>query len=371
MKQDAFRFSDEMGPARITHVYEPKLGMKAILVMDNTAAGPAIGGLRMAPDVSLEECFRLARAMTLKNAAAELAHGGGKSVLVGDPNMDPEQKQLWLRAFAAALRHERGYIFGPDMGTNEKCMAWIKDEIGRAVGLPREIGGIPLDEIGATGWGLANASEVAAGFCDLELAGARVVIQGFGAVGKHAARFLAEKGAVMVGASDSRGAVHDENGLDIDALIALKKEGGSVRDYQQGKELDPDAVIGMDCDIWIPAARPDILNAENVSQLRTRIVVQGANIPATRAAEVHMKEQGIINVPDFIANAGGVICAAMEYRGSTESAVFDAIEEKVRRNTQLSLEAALKNNVLPREAAIDLAEKRVRDAMGHRRWTIY
>lgn len=371
MNDGVFQLSDELGPAKTIHVYQPKLGLKGILVVDNVAAGPSIGGLRMAPDVNLDECFRLARAMTLKNAAAELPHGGGKSVLIGDPTMDREQKQLWIRGFAAALRNETDYIFGPDMGTNEECMAWIKDEIGRAVGLPREIGGIPLDEIGATGWGVAHAAEVASEFCDVDLDGARVVIQGFGAVGKHAARFLVARGAVLVGASDSRGAVHDDEGLDVDALIALKKEGASVKDYKAGKAHDPEAVIEMDCEIWVPAARPDILNSDNVSKLRTRIVVQGANIPATRAAEVYLKDQGIINVPDFIANAGGVICAAMEYQGSTESAVFEAIEEKTRRNTRMLLENAARRDILPREAAIELAEQRVRDAMGHRRWSIY
>ena len=144
----------------------------------------------MASDVSTEECFRLARAMTLKNAAAELPHGGGKSVLFGDPKMPRPEKEKLVRAFASSLRDTHEYIFGPDMGTDEECMAWIKDEIGRSVGLPREVGGIPLDEIGATGWGVAHAAEIASQYCDLELYGARIVVQGFGAVGKHAARFL-------------------------------------------------------------------------------------------------------------------------------------------------------------------------------------
>jgi len=151
---DVFRFGDSLGPAKVIHVFEPALGLKGILVVDNVARGPSIGGLRMAPDVSAEECFRLARAMTLKNAAAGLAHGGGKSVLYGDPRMPLERKQQLIRAFAHALRNEHDYIFGPDMGTDEICMAWVKDEIGRAVGLPAALGGIPLDEVGATGWGL-------------------------------------------------------------------------------------------------------------------------------------------------------------------------------------------------------------------------
>ena len=125
------------------------------------AIGPAIGGTRMAPDVTLEECFRLARAMSFKNAAAGLPHGGAKSVIVGDPQMDPARKEEWIRAFARGIEGLKDYIPGPDMGTNEAAMAWIRDEIGRAAGLPREIGGIPLDEIGATAHGLVAATEVA------------------------------------------------------------------------------------------------------------------------------------------------------------------------------------------------------------------
>ena len=116
------------------------------------------------------------------------AHGGGKVVIYGDPRMPQEKKSQMLRALASALRYEEEYIFAPDMGTDELCMACIKDEIGRVVGLPCEVGGIPLDEVGATGWGLAQATEVALQYCDFKLKDARVVVQGFGAVGKHETR---------------------------------------------------------------------------------------------------------------------------------------------------------------------------------------
>ena len=175
---DIFRLADDLGPAKVIHLQEPAIGLKAVLVIDNVACGPSIGGLRMAPDVSTEECARLARAMTLKNSAAGLPHGGGKSVLVGDPRMPLPDKERLIRAFAHALRNETDYIFGPDMGTDETCMAWVKDEIGRSVGLPAEIGGIPLDEFGATGWGLLQCAEVAAQFARLKLGGARVAVQG-------------------------------------------------------------------------------------------------------------------------------------------------------------------------------------------------
>ncbi|MCK4794369.1 MAG: Glu/Leu/Phe/Val dehydrogenase, partial [Desulfobacteraceae bacterium] len=175
--EDIFALGDELGPAKVLHISQPALGLKGVLVVDNVATGPSIGGLRMAEDVSTEECARLARAMTMKNAAAGLPHGGGKSVLYGNPKMDRCQKEQLIRAFAYALRNEADYIFGPDMGTDEDCMAWVKDEIGRSVGLPCEIGGIPLDRIGATGWGLCHAVEVAQQYCDFDLAGARLVVQ--------------------------------------------------------------------------------------------------------------------------------------------------------------------------------------------------
>ena len=125
--EEAFGFADELGPAKIIHVHEPALGLRATLVVDNVACGPSIGGLRMAPDVSTAECFRLARAMTLKNAAAGLPHGGGKSILYAERQLPRADKERLIRALAHALRNEEDYIFGPDMGTDEGCMAWIKD----------------------------------------------------------------------------------------------------------------------------------------------------------------------------------------------------------------------------------------------------
>lgn len=368
---EVFERCDDLGPAKVVHVANPSVGLRGILVIDNVAAGPSIGGLRVAPDVSLIECMRLARAMTLKNAAAGLPHGGGKSVLFADPKMPREQKEQLIRAFASALRDEQEYIFGPDMGTDETCMAWVKDEIGRAVGLPRELGGIPLDEVGATGWGLAHATEIAADHIGLHLHGARVAIQGFGAVGKHAARFLAEHGTVLVAASDSSGTIHDPEGLDLPRLIQIKQAGGSVIDYPGGRKLAREEILDVDCEVWIPAARPDVVNEENVHRLRTKLVVQGANIPFTPGAERRLHEDGVLVVPDFIANAGGVICAAMEYRGASESAAFAAIAEKVRANTQLVLSTARERNLLPREAAFALAAERVKRCATYRRWGIY
>ncbi|MBI4205223.1 MAG: Glu/Leu/Phe/Val dehydrogenase [Betaproteobacteria bacterium] len=369
--EETFRFADELGPAKIVHVREPLIRLRATLVVDNVACGPAIGGLRMASDVSTEECTRLARAMTLKNVAAGLAHGGGKSVLYGDPRMGREQKEHLIRAFAHALRDEQDYIFGPDMGTDEGCMAWIKDEIGRSTGLPADLGGIPLDELGATGWGLSHAAEVAARHRALALRGARVAIQGFGAVGKHAARFLAAKGAVLVGVSDTGGTLVDPGGIDVGELIRAKESGRSVCEHPRGEKRDRDAVIDVACDIWIPAARPDVIHEENADRLKAKLVLQGANIPFTSGAERALHQRGVLIVPDFIANAGGVICAAMEYQGATQSAAFTAISEKIAANTEAVLAAAKARGILPREAALNLAVQRLKRAMSYRRFRIF
>ncbi len=365
--QDIFEFADELGPVKIVHVYDPRRRLKAVVAIDNVARGPSIGGIRMAPDVSAEEAFRLARAMTMKNSAANLPHGGGKSVIFGDPKMSLDEKERLIRSFARAIRDLVEYIPGPDMGTDERCMAWIHDEIGRAVGLPPEIGGIPLDEIGATGLGLKASIEAAMKHCHFDLNGARVVVQGFGSVGKHAARFLAEKGAVLIAACDTRGTIYNPAGIDVGRLIALKDSGKNVNDYPDGNKLAAEAVIDIECEIWIPAARPDVIRKDNVGRLKTKLVAQGANIPFTLEAEAILHEKGTLVLPDFIANAGGVICAAVEYHGGTQSQALQAIVEKIGANTEEVLADAKKNRRLPRQAALALAESRVKKAMGYRK----
>jgi glutamate dehydrogenase (NAD(P)+) len=363
---DPFDLADDLGPHKILHVQNAAIGLKAIVVIDNIAAGPSIGGVRMAPDVTLEECARLARAMTYKNAAAGLPHGGGKAVILGDPTI--ADKEELIRAFAQAIAELDGYIPGPDMGTDETVMAWIRDEIGRAVGLPRVLGGIPLDEIGITGFGLGVAADAAEAFCDIRLDGARVAVQGFGAVGMHAARALAERGARLVAASDSGGTVLDQDGLPIEDLIALKCRGRSVTDFVAAATQPNEAAITAECDILVPAARPDVITDANAADIKARLVLEGANIPATIAAERALHDRSVLVIPDFIANAGGVICASVEYHGGTESAARDTVAEKIRKNTTELLERALNTKVMPRDAAGTMAEDRIRKALEFNRF---
>ncbi|MEM1244855.1 MAG: Glu/Leu/Phe/Val dehydrogenase [Acidobacteriota bacterium] len=363
--QQFHALTDEYGPEKVVYLYEPRSGMKGIVVVDNIAAGPAIGGIRMAPDVTTDEVFRLARAMTWKNALAGLRHGGGKAGILADPKA-PNKEQL-IRHFAQAIEHLHGYIPGPDMGTDETAMAWVRDEIGRSVGLSKVLGGIPLDQVGATGFGIAICGEVAQEFCDLQLEGARICIQGFGNVGQHAARFLVERGAVLTTAVDLDGTLHDPDGIDVDELVRLKNETGKVTVYESGQKLTGDAFIDLDYDVFVPAARPDVIDERNAPRLKCKCILQGANIPVTGKAERILHDRGILSVPDFVANAGGVICAAVEYQGGTQKQAFETIEEKIRENTREILELSKTHHQMPAEAALSLAKQRVGEAMAYRR----
>ncbi|MEM6457635.1 MAG: Glu/Leu/Phe/Val dehydrogenase, partial [Acidobacteriota bacterium] len=328
----------------------------------------SIGGIRMAPDVTTTEVFRLARSMTWKNALAGIPHGGGKSGILADPStIGPEHKETLIRQFARAIEDLDGYIPGPDMGTDEVSMAWIRDEIGRSVGLSKVLGGIPLDQIGATGFGLAVCAEVAQDFADVQLDGARVIVQGFGNVGSHAARYLKERGSILVAASDLDGTIYNPNGIDVDKLSQIKRETGNVTDYGDAQTLSVDAWLELECDIFVPAARPDVIDEINAPRLNTKVILQGANIPVTARAERILHDRGILSVPDFVANAGGVICASVEYKGGTQRRAFETIDEKIRENTREVLEAARAHSQIPAEAARALAKQRVAEAMAYRR----
>ncbi len=306
--------------------------------------------------------------MTIKNAAAGLPYGGGKAGITIPGELADDSREPVLRAFAVAIRELTSYIPGPDMGTDETAMGWIHDEIARAVGLPSTLGGIPLDELGATGHGLAICAETLSEAGVLDLAGARVAVQGFGAVGSHAALRLAELGAMVVAVSDSRGATYDPQGLDVGSLAKFKRSGtSSVAEFPGGSSLPRDDVLTQDCDVLIPAAQPDVITKENADLVRAKVILQGANIPATAEAEEMLHRRGVLSVPDVIANAGGVICAAVEHRGGGPESAFATIRSKIRAGTLELLDRISSGDLEPREAAERMALERVAAAQSYRR----
>ncbi len=164
---------------------------------------------------------------------------------------------------------------------------------------------------------------------------------------------------MLVAASDSKGTLIDPDGIDVAKLISVKREGGSVGDYGFGKKSDVEGIVDVPCDIWIAVARPDVIDADNVTRLDIELIIEGANIPITFDAEAILHQRGVPVIPDFIANAGGVIAAAVEYRGGTEREAFDVIAEKVEGNTWAVIEDSREPRVTPRQAAEEMARRRV------------
>jgi glutamate dehydrogenase/leucine dehydrogenase len=357
-------FADDFGPEKIIHIYEPKSKLKAIVVIDNIAMGPALGGCRMAPDVTTREVARLARAMTLKNALSGLPHGGGKSAILADSKSS--NKEAIVRQFAQSIKSLANYIPGPDMGTDETSVAYIFDEIGRGAGLPKVLGGIPLDELGMTGYGLAVAARAVSETTGMALKNARVVIQGFGNVGKAAAKYLQESEVKVIATCDSKGAIKNNDGIDIPALTEFVKNGRRVQDSKLGENISKKQMLEIESDIFIPSARPDIFTEANQHLLNTKLVLEGANIPITHEAAKQIHERGVIIIPDVIANAGGVICAATEYQKMTKSLAFERVRATISDNTKKVLRRTQDEKIPPHEAALRMAKERLIQAMALR-----
>jgi len=372
MSVDALQLMDSWGPEKIVCVSDARTGMRGVLVIDNSARGMGKGGTRMSASLSVEEIARLARTMTWKWAASGLFYGGAKAGILADPRAS--DKEAVLRAFARRLSDQvpKEYVFGLDMGLTEEDAAILADELGdrgAAVGQPAVLGGLPYDELGITGFGVAEATDAAMSSLGRPTAGARVAIQGFGAVGAAVARRLSELGAVIVGVSTRCGSIVDPLGVDVEALLAAQREVGDDCVILLGGQPDPDQVLRMDADILIPAAREDVVDDDVARRTSARLVVEGANMPTTSAARTVLHERGVAVVPDFIANAGGVIAAghSMDARYSAfavdPARVFDMVSSTIRQNTVTVLDEARHRAVPAHEAAWGLAKARVRQAM--------
>ena len=372
MPADTFDLIDDWGPEKVVCVSDRRTGMRGVLVIDNTARGTGKGGTRMSPTLTVREVARLARTMTWKWAAVDLFHGGAKAGILGDPHAPG--KEPILRAFARALANEvpHEYVFGLDMGLTERDAAIFVDELGdrgAAVGLPRALGGLPYDELGVTGYGVAEAADAAARAIDLPIAGARVAIQGFGAVGQAAAERLVELGAVITAVSTARGAVVDHDGLDVARLVALRAEHGDDCLHAYGSAVDADHALATDAQILIPAAREDVIDKDLARATSAALVVEGANLPTTPAAREILHDRGVVLVPDFIANAGGIIAAAhsMDARYSpfpvVPDIVFAMISAKMRQNAEMVVRESRRLGLAPHLAARAIAQDRVREAM--------
>jgi len=371
---DVFEWMDEWGPEKIIVVHDTKTGMMGMLVIDNTARGTGKGGCRMDPNMSLQDCFRLARTMTWKWAMADIFLGGAKAGIRNDPK-SPYKEEI-IRAYVKKIRKflPDEYVFGNDMGFAEKDGAIALDEMEdmkAAVGTPAELGGLPYDELGITGYGVVEAAECAAPYRNIDLHKATVAIQGFGAVGAFSAKFIKEKGSKVLAISSIDGALYDPQGLDVDKLLALREKHGdkAILKYGKGQLIPRGKELEVEVDVLIPGATGDQITEANMKNVKAKIVVEGANFPTVDAAQKYFHEKGILLVPDFVANAGAVMGAgkAMDNRYSCDilepQEVYDTVKKKMWKNVGMVLEESKRSKRLPREVALAISQERVRKAM--------
>ena len=366
-------FGDTLGPEYIVKVYDPKTGMRGFLVIDNTTLGPGKGGIRMTPDITLEEVGRLARTMTFKNALADIPFGGAKGGIVWNGGPD-ELKKQYIQSYAKAIKPfiPKKYIAGPDVNTGEREMQWFVEATGSwksatgkpanlcmsIFGKPREKCGIP-HEFGSTGFGVAQAVAVAAELKGLDIKKVTVAIEGFGNVGSFAFKYLKEMGATIVAVADQEGTAYKKDGLEERTLLELKSQKKSVKNYPGAKALNHEAVFGLAVDILIPASVTDVINDSNKEKIQAKIIVEGANIPMQESVEEWLWNKGVLIVPDFVANAGGVISSYAEYRGYNPKRMFELVERKIKKTTRIVLQEALKENKNARQVALKIALKRL------------
>ncbi|MDO7868230.1 Glu/Leu/Phe/Val family dehydrogenase [Nocardioides jiangxiensis] len=349
-------------------------------VQHNFSRGPAKGGLRYSPDVTLDEVRALAMWMTWKCALLDVPYGGAKGGVRIDPreHSQPELERVTRRytsEISPLIGPERD-IPAPDIGTDERTMAWMMDTysvqqghtvLGVTTGKPISLGG-SLGRATATSRGVAHVAFAALADRGITVAGATAAVQGFGKVGRYAARFLAEAGMKVVAVSDQYGAIADEKGLDIPALEAHVEATGSVVGFAGSDELEGAAILELEVDLLVPAAVEGVLHAGNAERVKAKVIVEGANGPTSPEADEVFRRNGILVAPDILANAGGVVVSYFEWVQSSQAFWWSADEVESRLAARMDIawrdvNAAARRLDLPlRDAATVLAVERVAQA---------
>lgn len=371
---------DRFGPEYIVKVYDPRIGMEGFLVIDNTAVGLGKGGIRMTGSVTEDEVQRLARTMTWKNALAGIPFGGAKAGIIW-PGGSDELKKKYVQSFARAIKPfiPQKYIAGPDVNTGEREMQWFVEATGdwrSATGKPADLCmrisgssgekcGIP-HELGSTGFGVARAIAETAKVLNINIRGARAAIHGFGNVGTFTYTHLRRMGAVIVAVANRSGAIFAENGLDDLEIQRVIEEKQLVMECKRCRKISNEEFWKIPVDFLIPASVTDVINETNKNDIRARAIVEAGNIPMTEGIEEELFRKGIFILPDFVANAGGVISSYAEYRGYDPKRMFDLVERKIKNSARSVAEQSIKLKENPRRIALALAKQRVESKMSMR-----
>jgi glutamate dehydrogenase (NAD(P)+) len=355
------------------HVYQ------GFRVQHNGARGPYKGGVRFHPEVDLDEIRALASLMTWKTAIAGIPYGGAKGgVNCPAGEMSSGELQTVARSFMDKIEKVLGPnrdIPAPDVNTNAQTMAWMMDEYGKLHGhTPAAVTGKPISLEGsygreaATGRGLVYLYEEAAPECELEPESTRFVVQGFGNVGSWAARLMQDLGCKMVGASDAYGAIRSDDGIDAYELADHVREGGQVPQFDGVDGIEPDELLEVECEVFLPAALGGMIHADNADRLRCRMIIEGANSPTTPKADAILADNGVHVIPDVMANAGGVIVSYFEWVQNMQHLRWeeDEVNSRLRKIMQRAYEdvreKASEHDIPLRPAAYELGIERVVEA---------
>ena len=353
-------------------------------VQHNGARGPYKGGIRFHPEVDLDEVRALAELMTWKTAIVNIPYGGAKGGVNVDPSkLERREVQAVARSFMDKIEKVLGPqrdIPAPDVGTNAQVMAWLMDEYGKLHGhTPACVTGKPIPLEGsygreaATGRGVVQVFREAAPEIDLDPADATFVLQGFGNVGAWAARLMQELGAKLVGVADASGAIASSDGIDAERLAEHVRDGGTVTDFDsRAEEIDPDDLVALECDVFIPAALGGMIHEGNADRMRCRMIVEGANSPTTPKADEVLNDNGVFIVPDVLANAGGVVVSYFELVQNLqhfrwgEDEVNEKLADIMRGAFREVADRAHENDTPMRPAAYELGIQRVVEAASTR-----
>lgn len=371
---------DDIGPEKIILIKNPTVDLNGILVIDNSTYGIPAGGVRLAPDITVDEMIRLSRAMSLKFCAYRLKIGGAKAGIWGDP-IDMEKKGILLTSFAdqiAAFIKNDLYYPGPDMGTDDSDLVKMFKIMGVPNLAPKPIGikrlGVPVEEL-FTGYGVVYCLEVIYNNLD-KLTGKQidrnknptVILEGFGKVGTALAMSLDEMGFQLNGISTINGAIFDEDGLDINELLKLKLQYGDelINQYESKNlmkipkkklfELSSEYPI----DFIIPGARPDVINKSNIDKIEAIAIVPAANIPYEKGTIDVLMEKKIIPFPDFVANAGEVLAVLVNKVAKNADEIFTFIKAKITEKTFEVIQGANEQNISPYNFAVEDALKELK-----------
>ena len=363
------------------------LDSKTFLVCDsyvvyhNTARGPAKGGIRLAPNVSLEETKDLAERMTLKTALTGIPFGGGKSGIRIAKNTDlsSHEKMMIIREFVHLIRNELAYgayIPAPDIGTGPREMAVIYGEMHIpecVTGKPLGIGGLPGRKE-ATGYGVAFVADYSHHkYFGRDIRDIKIAIQGFGNVGSYTAYFLNKRGAKIVCVSDISGGIYNSKGMDIEELDIHVKKHGSIAGFPGDKIKNEDLLL-LDVDILIPAAIEDVITRDIAKKVKAKMIVEGANGPTTSEADKILNDKGTIVIPDILANSGGVIASYIEWRSAKAGSITPAkevyitIEDIIEKTFEKMYFEVSDKKISNRSACIAIAVREIISTMQDRGW---